>query len=135
MPRGVKGSGPQKNEPKVEVVEEDKGLRDMLSDNENIPDHEEDDDDFLNEPTNQQEFNEFIMQLARNAAQQEIASLDERIRDLEGLVAVLIGKTGAVNDDLSAAPYRPAEVGVSDYDIPEYKQEHQGGDGIGWYTG
>lgn len=77
-----------------------------------------------------QEFNEHIQSLVKNFVQHEISGVDERLQDLDRLVSILIGKTGAVNDNPSAAPYQPPEPY---YEIPEYKQEHQGGDGTPWY--
>ena len=97
------------------------------------PEQIEEAEDFLSEPVNQQEFNEFITQLAQNAAQQEIADLDERVRDLERLVSVLIGATGATNPDPSA---RPVVVQDSEpADVPDYSRAHQQDDGVPWYRG
>jgi hypothetical protein len=90
-----------------------------------------------------QEFNEHIQTLVQNFVQQETSGLDERIRDLEGLVQVLIGKTGAAQADPSAKvgvlhdipEYVHPPLREDDY-IPEYVQEHQqDGDGTPWYRG
>jgi hypothetical protein len=121
----------QRKQPKaaeVEVVEETAPTEEQKT---------EQAEDFLSEPVNQQEFNEFVVQLARNATQQEVASLEERITDLERLVSVLIGKTGA--EDTGEHPKVISSSEPPPYPYPpaveEYSPAHQGGDGTPWYSG
>jgi hypothetical protein len=138
MPRGVKGSGPKKTPGNDVVAMEDIVEEETHSDRTEAVEQTAGSADFLSEPVNQQEFNEFVAQLARNAAQQEVAALDERIRDLEGLVQVLIGKTGAENYDPSAKAYEPVEIGSGLHyggNVEEFSPTHKGGDGTEWYTG
>lgn len=90
-------------------------------------------DQLATEAESLQEFNEHIQSLVKHFVQQEVG---ERLEDLERIVGVLVGKTGA---DVVDEATTPAEISswarAKDDGIPDYKQEHQGGDGIGWYTG
>lgn len=79
-----------------------------------------------------EEFNEHVKALVQNFVQQEIAGLEERVRDLEGLVLMRIGKTGAATPDDSATPLTSVSTGD---DVPDYVQSHQQDDGLPWYRG
>lgn len=110
----------QKKDAEVEVVDD--------TEVEVTPEQVQEAEDFLSEPVNQEEFNEFIVNLARNAAQQEIAGLEKRIRDLELLVASPVEFT-----PIHEVPAVPTQY--EDDGIPDYSRAHQSGDGTPWYTG
>jgi mRNA deadenylase 3'-5' endonuclease subunit Ccr4 len=140
MPRGVKGSGPQKA--KSPAVVEEVGTADNpnaepgmhLPEGHQFPSVEEgqeaEDQKVFAAAT--EEFNEFVKSLVQNFVQQEIAGLDERIRDLE----LLVGDT--LNQRAAAKPATAEEPEVVDYvpgggGVPDYIPAHQGGDGTPWY--
>jgi hypothetical protein len=77
-------------------------------------------------------FNQHVQQLVRNFVQQEVAGLDQRIRDLETLLEAPEGL--AYSSVHEQRPDNPARF--PDGDIPPFiPEERQDGlDGVEWYT-
>lgn len=123
---------PKKDAPAAEV--------EVVQSEDPTPEQVQEADDFLSEPVNQEEFNQFIVNLARNAAQQEIAALEERVRDLEQIVGASVASQAPATTDYVSVPgvVTQFEDDVPDYDrddTPEYRAEHQRDDGVPWYRG
>ncbi len=122
---------PQQPQPaeKVEVVHTPEDVFPDLTEN---PTPEDDDQKVFDTAT--EEFNEHVKSLVRLFFEHETAELQQRVVDLELLTADLLSRLHHGNQQIdipvqtaNSSSYYPGS------DIPEFKQEHQGGDGAPWY--
>lgn len=101
-------------EQQPEVVEETK-----------VPEVE---DDFLGEPVNQEEFNEFVKTLVTTLVDERLAGYDERIRDLETLLTA-----PGFEQTVTLTPEQMPSHGGG---IPEYRppsERNDSGSATPWY--
>lgn len=89
----------------------------------NLPAPEDDQKVF---DTATEEFNEHVKSLVRLFFEQEVQGLEQRITDLETVVGRMY--TPDVPQQTIEAPSYHSE-------IPDYKPQHQGGQGAPWYYG